>query len=271
MRPALMIPKLRRIELLLPVLVILLLVDTGCNTRPYVTQERWNRGLVVILPGIEGPSVHNANIRRGLYDGGLPYALEIYNWHGGKFGPYYAFDEPEARIRAGELAAHIRRYRREYPQRPVFVVGHSGGGAITVFTAEEFAADVPLDGVMMLAPALSPYYDLTRAVAGAGGHIVNCCAPNDYFLKSLTSAGRNFDGEKGDTAGQEGFKLPEDASVETREAFTRLVQIHWSRDMRQESNRGGHNGWTNPSWIAATIVPIIDDWAGMPISRGTED
>jgi hypothetical protein len=233
----------------------------GCNCRPYITDERLNKGLVVILPGIEGPSPLNMSIRKGLYDGGVPYAISIYNWPSGIPGFAYAFSENQCEKRADELAWTIRRYRAEHSGCPVFVVGHSAGAGIAVLTAEHMQASEPLTGVVALAPPLSPEYDVTRALAGSGNRLCCCSDAHDVFLKGLIAFGRNVDGTKGATAGQDGFALPASASAGRREAFSHLRQIRWDSSMSQYGNHGGHFGWTSPPWVAATIAPILSNWA----------
>ena len=42
--------------------------------------ERLDRGLVLILPGMEGRSFLNVSLMAGLLDAGLPYAMEILDW-----------------------------------------------------------------------------------------------------------------------------------------------------------------------------------------------
>src|SRR5713226_2011842 len=44
------------------------------------TPERLDKGLVLVLPGIEGESFLNHNIARGLADGGIRSAIEIFDW-----------------------------------------------------------------------------------------------------------------------------------------------------------------------------------------------
>jgi pimeloyl-ACP methyl ester carboxylesterase len=240
----------------------------GCSDASYVAADRQDKGLVVILPGIEGPSAANWAIREGLDDGGLPYALEIYDWRAGHFGASYAFDEAASRQRAAEIAAHIGEYRRAHAGSPVFVVGHSGGGAIAAFVAEAVDEKAPLDGVVLLRPALSPEYDLTRAIRGAGGHFAAANSATDVLLRSLTTVGQNFDGVKGATAGQDGFRLPGDASQDRRAAFQDLRQIRWDLSMLKDADWGGHFGCTSPPWVASTIAPLIKGWDSKRTSSG---
>ncbi len=242
---------------------VLLAAMGGCtaNVPPYVTDQRLEQGLIVILPGIEGPSANNANIRQGLMDAALPYAMEIRNWHGWRAGASYAFDQPACRRQATELAERIAAYRAAHPGRPVFVVGHSAGGAIAVFLAEAMPPDQPLDGVITLAPALSPHYDLTAAIEGSSGNLLNCFTRTDLLLKGLTTAGRNLDGASGATAGHEGFSLPEGAPPRRREAVGYLEQIEWDTSMVKSGNLGGHLGWANAGWVGEYLAPDIRRWA----------
>ena len=50
------------------------------HDQPYVVSERLNRGLVIALPGIEGRSKLNEDICRGLDEGGVSWAIELYDW-----------------------------------------------------------------------------------------------------------------------------------------------------------------------------------------------
>ena len=61
-----------------------LLCQSGCDGEPanmqYVTPDRLSSGMVVILPGIEGESQYNRNIRSGLVRAGVKAAMPIYHW-----------------------------------------------------------------------------------------------------------------------------------------------------------------------------------------------
>jgi pimeloyl-ACP methyl ester carboxylesterase len=234
---------------------------TGCTESRYVADDRLDKGLVLILPGIEGPGPGSWAVRKGLEDGALPYALEVYDWRDGRLGAAYAFDEPASRKRAEEIALHIDAYRRTHIGKPVFVVGHSGGGALAAFVSEAIDEKAPLNGVILMEPALSPEYDLTKAIQGAGGHFAATSAESDVLLRSLTTVGRNFDGIRGRTAGQDGFQLPPDAWPERRAAFEKVCWIRWDASMLKEANWGGHMGCTSPPWVASALAPIILRWA----------
>jgi hypothetical protein len=56
-------------------------MSAGCaDNSAYVTTDRLENGLVIILPGIEGQSELNRDIRRGLVVAGVHRGLPIHSW-----------------------------------------------------------------------------------------------------------------------------------------------------------------------------------------------
>ena len=114
----------------LPVALVAAAILGGCGkydvgTR-FTTPERIDRGLVVILPGIEGESGANRNIRKGFYDADVPYALVIYRWGSMVPGPGGMFinqtNVARNRQMGQELAEQIAQYQRNHPGRPIFLI-----------------------------------------------------------------------------------------------------------------------------------------------------
>ena len=102
-----------------------------------MTPERLSQGYVIVLPGIEGRSFLNRSIVRGLVAANVPYAIEIHDWTYGPLGYFCNLrDKRRHRSQADEIAGKIVRYRETHPRQPVYLVGHSGGGAMTLFTLE---------------------------------------------------------------------------------------------------------------------------------------
>jgi hypothetical protein len=244
-----------------PLLLCLAYILTGCCSRErYLTFERLDRGLLVVLPGIEGPGPLNQAISDGLALGGVDWAVEIYDWHPYEPGVWYAFDEGRARRRGREIAAHIAEYKMLHPGRPAVIVGHSGGGAIAVFAAEAMQ-DGGLYGVITLGPSLSPRYDLTSALSGTRYGIVNYHSNNDFLLGTLVAIGRNVDGTHGRTAGQIGFSPPKELGASGLRIYAdRLRQVGWNAEMVDQGHWGGHFGWANSTWVAESLAPVIQAW-----------
>ena len=134
----------------------------GCEKEYYELAGAEN-GLVVILPGIQGIDGHSYTVQSGLRSAGVKRATVIQRW--GKPVPGLGMllnqiDPLGVRIDAMSIADRIMRYQQVHPGRPVHVIGHSGGGALSMFIAESLAdrlydgAD-PIDGIVMLSPSIS--------------------------------------------------------------------------------------------------------------------
>lgn len=197
----------------------LVLVSGGCtvsaydvNTR-YTEQARTDQGLVVILPGIEGESSANRDIREGLYKAGIPYGLVIYRWGSSVPGPAGMLinqtDVARNRRSAKEIAEKIAQYQQKHPAKPVFLIGHSAGGGIAVFAMESLGQSQgarPVEGAFLLSSSISSDYDLSSALAMTRRGLVNVSNIEDKLLDTGTSTFGNVDGKKGASAGRTGFQ-----------------------------------------------------------------
>ena len=195
----------------------MLVTVVGCTKydvgTKYTSAQRVDQGLVVILPGIEGESGANRDIRKGLNDAGIPYALLIYRWGAmmpGPAGMLINQTNVSRNHRVGqELAEQVAQYQRNHPNRPIFLIGHSAGGGIAVFTLEELAkikGAKPIEGAFLLSASISADYPLDGALRMVRRGIVNTYNPEDHLLKEGTGAFGNVDGGRGDSAGRTGFK-----------------------------------------------------------------
>jgi len=233
----------------------------GCNPQPYVTPERLDRGLVLVLPGIEGHGVLNEAIARGLDEGGVEAAIELVDWTS-VWGPMYTLRaEQRNRAKAEEIAQRILGYRFEHPDRPVFLVGHSGGGGMAVWIAERLPPGAAAEGLVLLAPALSPGYMLEFALRHTRRGIVSFHSRRDWlFLGMGTTVAGTLDGEHTASAGLMGFHVPEDAPP----CYGKLYQVPWTQEMAAAGHAGGHLSSAAAGFVAAYVAPLLqaDAWSG---------
>ena len=250
------------------------ILAVGCGgNKPYMTEERLDKGLVVILPGIEGVSGLNQDIRKGLLNASVDRAIAIWTW--GRPVPILGIflnqiDFLGNRIAAAGLANRIKKYRKKYPDRPVHVIGHSGGGGVAVFVAEGLDEDHKINGVILLSASISSAYDLTKALRHINrpyGGIVNYFSKSDSGLLGVgTVLLGTVDGTHGPAAGLIGFDRPrKNASEEKKEAYMFLYQMDVGTYMFAKEI-GSHAGTAQIQFVTSFVAPWVqkewppEDW-----------
>lgn len=245
------------------VVIFCALAVSGCSLESLKTQDRLDKGLVLVLPGIEGRSVWNWNIVKGLDDGGVDCAIEIYDWctvvPGGMF--INLTDIERNRHEAEKLRSFILKYREEHPGRPLQLVGHSGGAALAVMATETLPDDVKVTSLTLLGAALSPAYDLRGALQHSDKGIRNYFSYlDDFFLGPGTQVFGTMDREHSLGAGKIGFRAPRSLSPEDQLLYNKLHQISWRPSMQQYDNDGGHFGTTQRRFVERYLAPAIAEW-----------
>ena len=236
---------------------MLCFVAIGCMSEEEI-QARKDKGLVVVLPGIEGKSSSNASIKRGLDQAEIPGYIVIYDWGFPVPGLGMLVNQTDVggNRRAGKkLAKKLLTYQKAYPGRPVYLIGHSGGTGIAVFALEHLRKmrGEPIEGVFLLASSMSANYPLNTALGMTRRGIVNVHNPKDTaMLKSGTGMFGNVDGGRGATAGLNGF------TTQYPKLFQAMVR---STDVKGPTT--AHNLATNseliarqaPQWLVAEAWP----------------
>jgi hypothetical protein len=238
------------------------------NDQPYMTDARLERGLVMVFTGIEGRSSFNEGIADGLARGGVAYAIEIEDWTPSWSAIYNLEAEHRNRRTAAEYAHQIVRYRWSHPGRPVFLVGQSGGGAMAAWVAEVMHTE-KVDGIIMIAAALSPDYHLEQALARSDRGIVNFYSQRDFLLLG-TAVIRTMDGEFTTSAGRVGFKVPSRKPP----GYNRLFQVPWNKQMAKGTgNTGRHLSSGAEEFVCRYIAPLVlaSQWDQQSVSRVVTD
>ncbi len=234
---------------LMPIIIASLLcwaIGCGGSNAQYLTESRLSRGLVIILPGIEGESKFNHNIRRGLVNGGVSYAMPIHNW--GRpipiAGPLInQMDFVGNRLAAERIAKMIVSYQDNHPSQPVYMIGHSGGGGMAVFAAEALPEGRKVDGLVLLSASISSTYNLSPALRKCRNGIANFYCKGDVGLLVIgTTIAGNVDGGHGPSAGAIGFKNKKDGLYEV-EIFSGPTDSHFAA--------------TGPGFVSRRVSPWI--------------
>ncbi len=224
------------------------------------TVDRYRAGVVFVLPGIEGRSFANYNIAVGLDEGGVPSAIEIYDWTIGVPGAQLANLAllPRNKEKAAQLAQRIVAHQDNYPGTPVHLVGHSGGAGLLVLAMEALPADRRVDSAVLLAPALTPDYDLSRSLLHVS-RMYNFYSNLDLGLLGLgTSLFGTIDRDFGPSAGAIGFQSPFDAFDASADLYrARLTQVEWTPELMRVGATGNHFGWSSRTFARLYLAPLL--------------
>lgn len=222
--------------------------------------ERLDRGYTIVLPGIWGAQAVDYGIVKGLQDGDVQSAIELYDWTSGPLWLVYNLRALEHNQgEAKKIAAKIVAYQDRYPGRPVHLVGYSGGAGLAVLTLEALPADRQVTDAILLAPTLASDYDLRPAISRTTDGIRNFYSPLDIpVLMVLSTAFGTTEGQHTPAAGAIGFQaLGKAGSEERRNYESRVPQQSYNTAMLMDGHTGGHFGWTNRTFIARHVAPLL--------------
>jgi hypothetical protein len=224
-------------------------------------EARAQNGLVLVADGVGGFDMCGIALRYVLGAEKLPYAVELFPWGHG-FGRWFAdlTNVANRDEKARLMAESVQRYKAERPLDPVFLVAKSGGSGVVV-KALELLGEQQVERVVMLAPALSPAYDLSCALRAVRRELVVFWSPLDVVI---LGAGTKFFGTADRIrtvgAGLVGFRLPgtQGGRHENKDArYEKLRQIRWQARMAATGYLGGHFGTDSPLFLRKYVVPLL--------------
>lgn len=215
--------------------------------------------MVIVADGVGGFNLCGLALARVAREARLPLNVRVVRWGHG-WGRWYADLSKTANIdlQADRVARAVRLHRRLRPRVPIFLVGKSGGCAVQVKALERLS-DVEVDRLILLAPALSPRYDLTRALNRVRVEAVVFWSPLDLVILGLgTGIFGTSDRARSWGAGMVGFRRPgADDPPERIEAYRKLRQVRWSPRMSATGYLGGHLGPDSPLFLKKYVLPLL--------------
>lgn len=240
--------------------VILLLVGwivlaSGCSQLHPPTDEQLVRGYILLLPGVESEGVYLARMISGLRDAGEKRAIDMDMWGARPFSSMSNLMNYEAnRKEAVRLASKITEYRRGHPDAQISIIGYSGGGGMAIFVAEALPADVVVDRIVLMGAAISPRYDLTKALARCRSGIVNIYSELDWAqLGAGTEMFGTMDRQKTASAGYVGFHNPNGQML----MLKGVTQVPWVPAWRWLGHGGDHFGYLARGWAKNVLASYL--------------
>ncbi len=218
------------------------------------------RPLAIVADGVGGLDVCGTGLRYVMAAERLPHAVEVFPWGHG-FGRWLAdlTDVQNRDAKARAIAAMVQGFKKAQPDEPVFLVGKSGGSGVVVKALELLDLDA-VERVILLAPALSPRYDLTRALRAVRAELVVFWSPLDVFILGLgTLVFGTIDRARTAGAGLVGFAAPAegDRSGARNCAYSKVRQIRWRPAMITTGYLGGHFGPDSPLFLKKYVLPLL--------------
>jgi hypothetical protein len=222
------------------------------TTRPSAdTSKAW----LLHLPGISGETGLDRGMLAGLRQGGYDGKIEVYDWTGRHPGLGALLANKHNHEEAQKIADRITKQFHDQPDGQILIVSHSAGTGLCVWALEDLANDVKVDTVFLLSPALSPNYDLSKALSHVKGKAYAFFSPNDFLvLAAGTHLFGTIDGKKTAAAGNTGFTRPDGADAKQ---YDKLVAEPYDPAWMKLGNIGDHVGYMMPVFDAAVLAPLM--------------
>ncbi len=241
-------------------LIILLLAGcqsaTTTKTPVVATQPVVSQSLLIHLPGIGGELAIDRSLMRGLKEASLADQYQIYDWTGKNRGLVALGTINENLEQAKLVAEKITTFRRENPNGRIIITAHSGGTGVAIWMLEYLPDDVQVDQLVMLASALSPGCDLSKALRHVKGHAWSFYSKYDSeVLGRWTSVFGTVDRVQSEAAGYVGFKTDQPADPVQ---YAKLTQLPYDPSWWRYGNDGGHLGTMNATFAASIIAPLLN-------------
>jgi hypothetical protein len=215
-------------------------------------------GVVFTVGGIGGFDILGISAQWALPHSGVHHEIRDFVWtHGWGRLIKDLQDTRHLLAKAEELAGEVRRVKADDPDRPVYLVGKSGGTGLVLAAAEMLPPNT-LERIVLLSAAVSPTYDLRRALQATKLGIVSFYSKHDHFILGwCTSQFGTVDRVYGPSAGLLKFTIPPELNEQDRELYDRLVQVPWNLRMICEGNTGTHMGTSLPAFLGKEVAPWL--------------
>lgn len=154
------------------------------------------------------------------------------------------------------LAMRIMQYHRNCPQAKIYLMGF-GAGTTVILKAAECLPPNTVTRIILLAPSVSPMYDLRLALLSSVEGIDSFYSDADLLLKcEVMKFGPTDMGKKGipTAAGLVGF-IPRVGSTADARLYAKLRQ-HGPVESSDYSH-GGHYGYVHYGFLQSHIIPLL--------------
>jgi pimeloyl-ACP methyl ester carboxylesterase len=215
--------------------------------------------VVFVANGAGDARALSNHLARLAADDNLPWQIKTVDWSLGRRRVLADQTDHDNHVAQGQrLAAQVAAYRQAYPDRRVYLIGHSAGCAIVLYAAEASPPD-SVDGIVLLSPSVCASYDLRQALRAARGGIDNFYSNSDRWILGLgMRMVGTTDGGCKVAAGRTGF-TPAVTNSAGAALYARLHQYPWRPSVAWSGHTGNHFGNYETAFLQAYVVPLLQD------------
>ena len=209
------------------------------------------------LPGIGGERSIDRRMTAGLREGGWEGKITIYDWTEHDPGLSALVSHERNLGEAKKVAKQIEERLTGDPKLRITLTAHSGGTGIAAWALERLPEGMQIQTLVLLAPALSPQYDLSKALRHVRGNAYVFYSKNDQVvLGAGTKLFGTIDGVKSEAAGLVGFKMPDGADAIQ---YRKLIQKPYDQGWLAFQNIGNHVGCMSEPFAENFLAPMLID------------
>jgi hypothetical protein len=220
----------------------------------------WEKyGKVFYLDGAGNLGFGQETLPRALRSAGFKGDVENIIWttHTGPLGDQMI--RVNARLRSDELTKKIVKYRRKYPDAPVYIIGLSAGTGVAVWGVENLPSDITVDTIVLLGSSLSTHYKMIRCMRHVANKIYVIYSPNDAVLRGFIPVTGTIDGAYlTEPAGLVGLYPSRNLRRVERDMYReKIVNIPWRPVFERLGYAGGHTDATSEDFVRYYIAPKL--------------
>lgn len=236
----------------------------GATYRAASAPEVAPTAVVFVANGAGDTRVVSQNLQQLVTSARLPLQIEAVDWSQGTVLADQT-DSQNHLVHGRRLAAQVNAYRQAYPNRRIYLLGHSAGSAVVLHATEALPANT-VDRVVLLSSSVCSSYDLRPALRASREGIDSFHSAQDRIvLGGGVGLVGTTEGGCRTAAGQFGF-TPVIASPADAALYARLNQHAWKPSMQYVGHFGGHFGVREPEFLRTYILPLFEPEPGMVMS-----
>ena len=202
----------------------------------------------IYIPGMAGEKWMDRRFLAGLMKAGV--RTQTLHWTRFRLPLRNLRDRRQHEQAATRLLAMVRALRRERPDEPIALIGHSTGCLIVLEALER--REEPVEAAVLMAAAVSSGYDLRPALRSVNRLIHISSRLDTVFLGIGTMLFGTADGHHSASAGFLGFRGP---GRDDPRFIQHVFRIGWLMHL----HHGGHIGCLQPRFARRVIAPLLSE------------